>query len=117
MFAKIDHERFTFNTEASRALKERCLTRVYLCGDPTTKQVVIRPAQADDPDAYDIVWTHPTATQIRATIRATRFLRWLGHAAPATHVRYPVERLLRRAFTFNLAQPESPIPQPEDHCI
>ena len=105
MFAKIDHDRFTFNTEASRAIQERGLSRVYLCGDPTTKQVVIRPADPDDADAYAIVWTHPTATQIRATIRATKFLRWLDYTADAAHLRYPVHQLARRAFGFTLSTP------------
>ena len=108
MFAKIDHDRFVFNTEASRAIQDRGLSRVYLCGDPATKQVVIRAAAVDDADAYDIVWTHPTPTQIRATIRATKFLRWLDYSTPDPHLRYPVQQLPRRSFGFSLTAAAAP---------
>ena len=114
MFAKIDHDRFTFNTAASRALLNGGIKHVCLFGDPITKQVVIRPAAPDDPDAYDIVWTHPTTTQIRATIRATRFLRWLDYTSPELHLRYPVQTLPRRAFAFQLAPPQPPTTEPKE---
>jgi hypothetical protein len=93
--------RLSFNAETSRALQTAGIRCVRIFGDRTTKQVVIRPAPHDAPDGHLITYVKPSPYQIRASLEAAPFLRWLGYV-PQPSTRYLVSNLPRRAFTFSL---------------
>lgn len=100
--------RLSFNAETSRTLQTAGIRSVRIFGDRTTKQVVLRPAPDDAPDGHLITYVKPSPHQIRASLEAAPFRRWLGYV-PQTSTRYVACKLPRRAFTFSLlAPPTSP---------
>lgn len=105
--------RLSFNAETSRALQNAGIRCVRIFGDRTSKQVVIRPAPDDAPDGHLVTYVKPSPNQIRASLEAAPFLRWLGYL-PQPSTRYVVIKLPRRAFTFCLAPTTPTTKDPTD---